>query len=73
MARALEVSPEECLMIGDRLIDDVSGALAAGMRAIWKNTTNPWPSPEHIVPTATITELSELPSLLDSIERSHML
>ena len=53
-------------MIGDRMVDDVSGALAAGMRAIWRENTNPWPKPEYITPSATVQTLSELPNLLRS-------
>jgi len=55
-------------MVGDRLADDVGGALAVGMRAVWKRTDKPWsrpgPAPGHIVPTATIAHLAELPPLL---------
>lgn len=34
-AAALGVPPQRCLMVGDRLDRDVSGALAAGMQAAW--------------------------------------
>lgn len=34
-AARLGVPPERCLMVGDRLESDVSGALAAGMQAAW--------------------------------------
>lgn len=59
----LGVEPRACVMVGDMMIDDISGALALGMRAIWKHNET-WLKPAHIVPTATITHLSELPSLL---------
>lgn len=36
-ARALGVSPSECLVIGDNLMADVGGARAAGMRSVWMN------------------------------------
>jgi putative hydrolase of the HAD superfamily len=62
----LGVEPEECVMVGDRMVDDVSGGLGAGMRAVWKRNHKPWPTPKHIVPTATIDTLSELPELLHS-------
>ena len=64
VARRLNVEPKACVMVGDRTIDDISGALGAGMRAVWKRTDYPWPRPEHIFPTATITHLGELPTLL---------
>ncbi len=66
VARRLDVEPTACVMVGDRMIDDISGALGAGMRAIWKSNDYSWPKPEHIVPTATITQLLELPELLRS-------
>lgn len=34
-AGQLGIAPEQCLMVGDRLDRDISGALAAGMRAAW--------------------------------------
>jgi putative hydrolase of the HAD superfamily len=64
VAQRLGVDPSSCVMIGDRLVDDVSGALRAGMRAVWKANDRPWPKPTDIVPTATISTLSELPGLL---------
>ena len=64
LASRLDVELEACVMVGDRMVDDISGALAVGMRAVWKKNDYPWPRPEHIVPTATITHLAELPALL---------
>lgn len=63
VAGRLDVEPEACVMVGDRMIDDISGALGAGMRAVWKKNNYPWPKPEPIIPTATIRDLTELPSL----------
>ena len=60
VTRRLGVEPAQCVMIGDRLVDDISGALGVGIRAVWKKTTYPWPEPEHIKPTAIITHLAEL-------------
>ena len=62
--RRLHVEPEQCVMVGDRLVDDIGGALGVGIRAVWKKTTYPWPEPEHIKPTAVITDLAELLPLL---------
>ncbi len=59
----LDVEPQACVMVGDMMIDDIAGALGVGMRAVWRHNTR-WPKPAHIVPTATITHLAELPSLL---------
>ena len=66
VAARLSVDPAFCVMVGDRVIDDVAGALGAGMRGVWKENTSPWPRPPGIVPTASIACLAELPSLLRS-------
>jgi len=59
----LGVDPKACVMVGDMMIDDISGALGIGMRAVWKRNER-WLKPAHIIPTGTITQLAELPSLL---------
>jgi HAD superfamily hydrolase (TIGR01509 family) len=64
VAERLGVEPAACVMIGDRLLDDVGGALGAGMRGIWKENDRPWPRPSTVIPTATIRRLAELPALL---------
>ena len=60
----LGVDPIEAVMVGDRMLDDVMGALRVGMRAVWKDNDKPWPKPEGVRPTATIGQLDELPDLL---------
>lgn len=64
VATRLNVEPTACVMVGDRMIDDIFGALEVGMRAAWRKNDYPWPKPEHILPTVTITHLAELPALL---------
>ncbi len=64
VTRRLGVAPEACVMIGDRMIDDVGGALGVGMRAVWRRNTMPWPVPPEITPTAIVDSLSELPGLI---------
>jgi putative hydrolase of the HAD superfamily len=64
IADLLGVEPGACVMVGDRPIDDISGALGAGMRAVWKTNGAPRPKPDSVVPTATIRDLAELPPLL---------
>ncbi len=66
LAARLGAEPSACVMVGDRPIDDISGALNAGMRAVWKTNGAPRPRPEGIVPTAIITHLAELPPLVQS-------
>jgi HAD superfamily hydrolase (TIGR01509 family) len=59
----LGVEPHACVMVGDMMIDDISGALGVGMRAVWRRNEK-WPRPAQIVPTAMITHLEELLPLL---------
>jgi putative hydrolase of the HAD superfamily len=60
---ALGVEPEAAVFVGDRPLDDIAGAKAAGMRAVLK--------PNHLVPThdtepdAVITSLADLPRLIE--------
>jgi putative hydrolase of the HAD superfamily len=60
----LGTTPEETVFIGDRLVDDVAGAQAVGMRAIhttqWRHEE---PGPDDH-PDGTITTLAELPAIL---------
>ena len=57
------VSPAECLMIGDSLSSDVAGALHMGIDACWYN---PWgkENTTQIQPTYTIRDLNELLTIL---------
>ncbi len=64
VAGRLGVPASACVMVGDRPIDDISGAAGAGMRGVWKTNGVPRPKPDHIVPDAVITQLVELPALL---------
>ena len=64
VARLLGVDPAACVMVGDRLVDDVAGALGTGLRAVWKRNERPWPRPAGVVPSAALDALSELPALL---------
>jgi putative hydrolase of the HAD superfamily len=64
VAARLGVEPAACVMVGDRPIDDISGAQRVNMRAVWKTNHAPRHRPEAIVPTATIADLAELPPLL---------
>ena len=66
----LGVQSDQCVMVGDRLVDDIEGAQKVGIRAVWKRTEYPWPRPAHIKPDAVITNLSELPELLRGWEGS---
>lgn len=62
-------SAEKALMVGDSLSSDILGGIQAGMRTCWVNPQGS-PTPEGIVPTWQIGRLSELPALLETINRS---
>jgi putative hydrolase of the HAD superfamily len=59
----LGIDPTECVMIGDRQVDDVSGAKGVGMRGIWRRNDYGFPTSD-VAPDAIVEKLSELPPLL---------
>ncbi|HEY6957833.1 MAG TPA: HAD family hydrolase [Candidatus Limnocylindria bacterium] len=63
VATRLDVEPAACVMIGDRQIDDVSGAKAVGMRGIWRRNDSGFPTSD-VPADAVVDRLSELPALL---------
>jgi putative hydrolase of the HAD superfamily len=65
VAGRLGADPPVCVMVGDRQVDDVTGALGAGMRAIWVRNDRPWPRAAQRA-TAEIDSLTEIPPLLQS-------
>ena len=65
----LGVAPEEAVHVGDRLLDDIEGASAVGMRTIW--LTRRVPDPERALaehdgarPSWIAEDLGEIPALL---------
>ena len=63
-ARALELlgaRPEDATMVGDSLANDVDGALAAGLRAVWLNRGGRERPPGRpgLVEIASLTELAD--------------
>ena len=65
IAARLDVAATQCVMIGDRQIDDVSGAKGVGMRAIWRRNDSGFPTSD-VAADATVDALAELPALLRS-------
>lgn len=63
-AERLGVPPNRCVMVGDDPLCDVSGALAAGMKAVWKRNGRPATDHVHTLPTAKIDDLAELPGVI---------
>jgi putative hydrolase of the HAD superfamily len=68
----LGASPEQAVMVGDRLDADILGAHSCGMTAIWITRRAEIPDdhsqPGEIKPNATIAALSELPDLLTKMQ-----
>lgn len=68
LSRAGGVAAERAVHIGDHPSDDVAGAQAAGMRAIWFNPQGrAWEG--ETTPDAQISSLAELPALLSNWTR----
>ena len=61
----MDLAPEEAWYVGDTPFDDILGARLAGMRATWINRRDAG-TPCDPAPDATITDLRQLSSLLDS-------
>ncbi len=59
----LHVAPEDAVFVGDRPVDDISGAKALGMRAVL--IPNNFVPDHPTVPDARITRLSELLALVE--------
>jgi len=57
--KALEVSPQQTVYVGDDLMLDVVGAQQAGLRAVWMNRFAR-SLPAHVKPDAVCTDLREL-------------
>lgn len=64
LLRALDVDAAEAVFVGDRPRDDISGAQAAGMRAVLMTgrPVEPW----DVVPDATLRSLDGLVELIDA-------
>jgi putative hydrolase of the HAD superfamily len=64
---SLGADPSMTVMIGNSLKSDIEPAQAAGLKAIWVNRTGEACS-DDVCPDAEVTELSELPSLVDRLQ-----
>lgn len=53
-------------MVGDWPEYDIIGAQAAGMRGVWKTNGRPRSGPAGFAPDGVITQLAELPALIQS-------
>lgn len=59
--RAIDVSPEEAVMVGDSYDKDVAGARGAGLRAVWYNSGG-LSALEPSSHDAVISSMDELPA-----------
>jgi len=67
MVARLAVRPEETIMVGDSYANDVAGAAAAGLRAVWLNRQRqPRPRPQAAA-DAEVRSLAELPAAIDRL------
>lgn len=60
----LEVKPVDAIFVGDRLVDDIAGAHALGMRAVLTHQYRQEQPDDDIVPDATIRLAQELPDII---------
>ena len=65
IAGRLGTDPAACVMVGDRQVDDVSGAKAVGMRGIWRRNDSGFPT-SAVQPDAIVDHVFELLDLLRS-------
>lgn len=66
----IEIEPEYAVFVGDRLVDDVSGAQAIGMRAVLTHQFRQEDAAaSDIVPDGVIQHLTELPAVIEAFER----
>ncbi|MBC8161918.1 MAG: HAD family hydrolase [Roseiflexaceae bacterium] len=63
--KQLRVAPAQALYVGDSVENDLYGAAAAGMSAVWVNSRNEQLPPDVPPPLAVITRLAELPALIE--------
>lgn len=61
---ALDVTPDEAVMVGNDLTCDVEGAKKAGLRAVWTPYPRASPAPTHPAADAVLERLAQLPRAL---------
>ncbi|MCJ8012551.1 HAD family hydrolase [Paenibacillus sp. KQZ6P-2] len=62
----LNISPQDAVMVGDKLSTDIIGGLSAGLKTVWINR-NDRSKHSNIEPDYEIKHLSELHGILESI------
>lgn len=64
--RAINATPDQCALIGDSPESDIEGALNSGITPVFYNSRGVEPLHQGV---ATIASLSELPALLESLQK----
>jgi putative hydrolase of the HAD superfamily len=64
-AQELGVAPGECWFVGDHPVNDIGGAMATGMQAVWLKGLHDWPH-DRDRPLLSVDSLLELLPLLHS-------
>ncbi|MFP5225722.1 MAG: HAD family hydrolase [Actinomycetota bacterium] len=62
----LDTKPVDAVFVGDRLVDDIAGAHALGMKAILTHQYRQEQPDDDIVPDATVRTVTEVPDLIAS-------
>ena len=66
---ALGVEPDEAVFVGDRLVDDISGAKGAGMRAVLTHQYRQEPlDGAAVAPDAVVRRLADLPDVIERLD-----
>lgn len=71
--KRLDVSAQECIMVGDRLSTDIEGGIRAGVAAtVWCGAKDPWevPNPK---PDLIVSDVVDLLDLLPKVRRRRSL
>ena len=64
----LDAKPNEAVMVGNMLYEDICGARACGLRSVWLDSGEPQRS-VACRPDATIMDIGDLPAALARLER----
>jgi putative hydrolase of the HAD superfamily len=62
------VSADQCIHVGDHLIDDIEGANNAGMHSLWVNLTEQVRTEDQAKANIEVTNLEELPAALEAYQ-----
>ena len=58
-AARLGLSPKDCIYVGDHPVNDIEGALGAGMKAVFMDACSSFPAPAGVPRVTSMRELTE--------------